>query len=287
MFSQVISIVVPVFAVALIGFAYQKAKPISAGTLNQTNLDVFVPILIFSALSKDALDLSGYTPLILATVAVVLLPGILSLAWSKVIPPKVLIPPMMFRNTGNLGLPLAVYTFGEEILPLAVLLFVIANTLHFTVGLKILTSHGGFKLLRSPMIIATILGLTAGQLEIPFPLWLERGLDLAGQVAIPLMLFTLGTRMVAIQWSDWIIGSLMAIWAPLSGVAIAIGAIELFALEGVERQLLILYSLLPPAVLNYLLADQYHQSPNRVATIVLFGNAGSLLVYPIALPFII
>ncbi|OZG71324.1 hypothetical protein BTA51_22065 [Hahella sp. CCB-MM4] len=287
MFSQVVSIVVPVFAVVLIGLGYQKIKPISASTMNQTNLDVFVPILIFSALSKDALDLSGYLPLILATIMVVLLPGVLSLAWCRLVPAKVLVPPMMFRNTGNLGLPLAVYTFGDDILPLAVLLFVIANSLHFTVGLKILTSHSGFKLLRSPMIIATILGLIVGQLEIPFPLWLERGLELAGQVAIPLMLFTLGTRMVNMHWSDWFIGTLMAIWAPLSGLAIAIVAVEILDLKGIEMQLLVLYSLLPPAVLNYLLADQYNQAPNRVATIVLFGNAASLLVYPIALPFII
>ena len=287
MFGQVVDIVVPVFAVVFIGLFYQKLKPISAATLNQTNLDIFVPVLIFSALSKDALDLSGYSPIIAATIAIVLLPGLLSLLWTGMIPAKTLLPPMMFRNTGNLGLPLAVYTLGDEVLPLAVLLFVIANTLHFTVGLKILSSHSSFKLLKSPMIIATVSGLLVGQLEVDFPLWLERGLALAGQVAIPLMLFTLGTRMVEMKWSDWMVGLLTAIWAPLVGLVVALGAIEVFSLEGIERQLLILYALLPPAVLNYLLADQYNQSPNRVATIVLFGNAASLLVYPIALIFIL
>ena len=43
---------------------------------------------------------------------------------------------------------------------------------------------------------------------------------------------------------------------------------------------------LPPAVLNYLLAEQFRQQPQQVASLVLIGNLGSLIVMPVVLGFI-
>ncbi|MEW8586731.1 MAG: AEC family transporter, partial [Candidatus Thiodiazotropha sp.] len=52
------------------------------------------------------------------------------------------------------------------------------------------------------------------------------------------------------------------------------------------RDILLLFSILPPAVMNYMLAESYQQSPQKVAAIVAFGNLGSLIVIPVALAFI-
>ena len=47
---------------------------------------------------------------------------------------KTFVPPMMFNNSGNMGLPLAVLAFGEAALPAAVVLFLVENLLHFSLG---------------------------------------------------------------------------------------------------------------------------------------------------------
>jgi len=51
--------------------------------------------------------------------------------------------------------------------------------------------------------------------------------------------------------------------------------------------LLILFGALPPAVLNYLVAERYHQQPQLVASIVLMGNLAALLFIPLVLVFIL
>jgi predicted permease len=51
--------------------------------------------------------------------------------------------------------------------------------------------------------------------------------------------------------------------------------------------MLILFAAMPPAVLNYLFAEQYDQSPQAVASIVIVGNALSVLVLYLVLMFIL
>jgi predicted permease len=47
--------------------------------------------------------------------------------------------------------------------------------------------------------------------------------------------------------------------------------------------MLLVFAALPPAVLNYMVAEQYRQEPRRVASIVLVGNFASLVFIPLAL----
>ena len=45
-----------------------------------------------------------------------------------------------------------------------------------------------------------------------------------------------------------------------------------------------LFASLPPAALNYLLAERYGQEPERVASLVLIGNAFAIVFVPLGLP---
>lgn len=54
-------------------------------------------------------------------------------------------------------------------------------------------------------------------------------------------------------------------------------------LDATQQGLLILFGGLPPAVLNFMVAEQYQQEPGKVASIVLIGNAASIVFVPVAL----
>jgi hypothetical protein len=115
----------------------------------------------------------------------------------------------MFNNTGNIGLPLAVLAFGEIALGAAVVLFAIEMLLHFTFGAYILSKNTNFmSIFKSPILIATLAGLSVNIID--FELWLPitKMIDLLGQAAIPLLLFTLGTRLIGINFGDWKLGVL-------------------------------------------------------------------------------
>jgi len=47
----------------------------------------------------------------------------------------------------------------------------------------------------------------------------------------------------------------------------------------------VLFTMLPPAVMNYLFAERYQISPNKVASMVLFGNLSSIITLPLLLIF--
>jgi len=57
----------------------------------------------------------------------------------------------------------------------------------------------------------------------------------------------------------------------------------LLALTPAQQGLLVLFGCLPPAVLNFMVAEQFRQEPGRVASIVLIGNLLSIVFVPIGL----
>jgi predicted permease len=76
-----------------------------------------------------------------------------------------------------------------------------------------------------------------------------------------------------------------AIVCPLSGVLVVLAVLPFVDLTTMQRSLLIVFGALPPAVLNFLVAEQYRQEPGRVAALVMIGNLGAFVAIPIALAF--
>jgi malate permease and related proteins len=58
-------------------------------------------------------------------------------------------------------------------------------------------------------------------------------------------------------------------------------------LTPLQNSLLFLFGALPPAVLNYLVAERYRQDPGKVASIVMLGNLAAFVSLPVALAFVL
>lgn len=276
----------PVFAISAIGYGYGRYKRPDMASVNQLNMNLFVPALVFASLTNKNFDLTLYSDLVLAGAAVILGSGIL--AWPFIyllkVNYKTFIPPMMFNNSGNMGLPLALLAFGEEAVPIAVVLFLIEMILHFTLGIYMLDRRINLlSLFRMPMIMATVLGLMIGGFDMA--LWepLMIMIKMLGDVAIPLLLFSLGVRLTDISYKDWHLGVAAAIISPATGLAMVWLISLVLHLPPLQQSLLIIFGALPPAVLNFLVSEQYNQEPEKVASIVMLANLGSLIVMPFAL----
>lgn len=204
------------------------------------------------------------------------------------IQPKTLVPPMMFNNSGNIGLPLAVLAWGEAALPAAVILFMVENTLHFSFGARLLDPKTRLLTLwRVPVVFAAIFGLTVALLKIPVWQPLLIAIKMLGDVSVPLLLFSLGVRMTDVSFREWRVASGSAVLRPIAGMLIAAGVIQLLGLKGQEAAMLLVFGALPPAVLNFLFAERYKQEPERVASIVLIGNLAALVFLPLALAMVL
>lgn len=288
--TAVLEVTVPVFAVILVGYGYARLRPTDMGVANRLNMHVFAPALLFFVLSEKLSASSALVVPTLGATAIVLGSGLL--AWPLIIAAggsaRALMPPMMFKNSGNLGLPLAALAFGDEGLALAVVLFAAKTLLHFTLGVYLLRGRASvLPLLYNPILLATLVGLWAHFGDWRAPTLIRPAIEMMADVSIPLMLVSLGVRLTDVDLRQWRIGLAGALLCPATGLLSAWAAISLFGLTGVEAGLLWLYGILPPAVLNYILAEHYQREPAQVASIVVMGNAAGLITIPALLYFIL
>ncbi|MGM0986943.1 MAG: AEC family transporter [Pseudomonadota bacterium] len=289
MTGQILATLLPVFLIAGCGALYGRFRTPDIRGLNTLNMELFVPMLVFAVLADRQAPLADYANLALAGAVVILGSGLLLWPVAKWLnlDTRTFLPPMMFNNSGNMGIPLLVLAFGEKALPAAVVLFIIEMLLHFSVGLYMLSPHTPlWRLLRMPIVLASLAGLVVNLGSVPLPGWFLEALRMLGEVCIPLMLFALGVRMLDIDLGDWKTGLLGAVLCPLSGLLLALPLIWWLDLSGLQAASLWVFAALPPAVLNYLVAEQYRQEPHKVASLVLIGNLGSLVVMPLVLALI-
>ena len=104
-----------------------------------------------------------------------------------------------------------------------------------------------------------------------------------GQVSIPLMLFSLGVRMASGRISQLGLAlriNLLYLLAGLISVALVVAVLPLSA---IWIKMLVLSAALPPAVLNYLLSEQYRTDTDTVASVVLLGNLLAVIVMPVVI----
>lgn len=286
----VLAVTFPVFFIALVGYLYARIHRFDMSSSGQLNLDVFVPALMVYSLSEKLPDMGDVGPLVIMGALIVLGSGLIGWLVSKVLglKPRMLMPPLMFNNSGNLGLPLALFAFGEAGMPWAVALFVITTLLHFTLGLLLL--EGQFRpqrLLKNPVAVAMLTGLVMYFLDWHFPPIVLNAVKLMADVAIPLMLVSLGFYLSKATLHDMKIGLLGALLTPATGIITALVGMLFIELSPQQTASVLLFAALPPAVMNSILAERYSIEPGKVASIVALGNMMAVVIIPIALLWIL
>lgn len=284
--ERIAQVIIPVFFIVAVGYLYgRKARP-DLSAFNRVVLDVLAPVLVYSALAARDFRLQDHTPLLLGGTLVILACGLLGWLLARVAgaQARTLVPVVMFNNCGNMGLPLALLAFGPENFGAAVALFSISNLIHFSLGTRITSAHASTReLLLSPLMVATVLGFASAATGVRPPELILTGMKLMGDAMLPLMLFALGVRLIALQKADIPLGLLGAVARPLSGLLVALPLAWAMGLDGTARGQLILFAALPPAVMQYLLAERYAQEPEKVAAMILLGNALAIIFVPVAL----
>ncbi|MFC7515723.1 AEC family transporter [Herbaspirillum sp. GCM10030257] len=293
-FERILGIILPVFIIIAVGYGYARLRGervrSDMGSVNRVSMDVLCPLLVFTALAAKDFDLVNNSMLIFAGVLISLGSGLVAWPVARMLGYDVrsFVPPMMYNNCGNMGLPLAVLAFGTSGLPAAVALFMACNLIYFSVGIKIIESgrsyHTPFwKFLVSPMMLAMAVGMVFAIFHITLPTPLMQALKMLGDACIPIMLFALGVRMLDVNFKSWHIGLMGAIVCPVGGLVVAWLLDQVLHLDPMQRGQMFLFAALPPAVFCFMVAEQYKQEPDKVASIVLLGNLAALAFVPVGL----
>jgi len=287
----VLEIVAPVLVLALIGFTWVKVGfdyPIAFVTRLGTGLAV--PCLIFVSLMQTDIDARALVNLSLATLVAYALIGVVFavLLRSFGLDRRTFLAPAIFGNTGNLGLPLALFAFGDRGLSLALVVFAVSSILAFTVGVWLVAGRGsGGKALREPMVWATVFGALFASQGWQTPQFVTDALGLIGQMAIPLMLITLGVALARIVPGQLALSATLALVKVVICFAIAWGVALMFGLQGEAFGVLVLLMSTPVAVVSYLLAEKYGADSQAVAGMVMVSTVISIAALPLVLAIVL
>lgn len=287
----VLSIVAPVFLLGAVGFVWARAGyDYPTEFITRMAMTLAVPCLIFTALMQA--DIAPATLTALSLAALVAYGAVIALSWALVaalgLDRAAYVAPLSFGNTGNLGLPLALFAYGDTGLGMAVVVFAVMAILSSTIGLWLVAGGASpRRVLAEPLLWATLLGGLFLSMGWQTPEWLTRALGLIGQLAIPLLLITLGVAIARLK--PGLIGR--AIW--LSGAKLALGLVAgvsagwAFGLEPVAFGVLVLQLATPVAVTAYLLAERYRADPDAVAGLVMVSTLMSVATLPVTLSFLL
>lgn len=287
LFLTVLEIVAPVILIAGTGFAWVRLGfEYRVEFVTRLAMTIAVPSLVFTALIKTDIDASLLGVVTLASFSAY---GLIALvSWGLVrlsnLPQRTYLAPLIFGNTGNLGLPLALLAFGETGLGYAVVVFAMTSILAFTFGVWLVSGGGSpMAALKEPLVGATLLGaLFLWQGWHP-PRFLFNTLELIAQMAVPLMLLTLGVAVARLNAA----GFGRAVWLSAVKVvicaSIAFGVGTAFGLPEVALAVLIMQTATPVAVTSYLLAEKYGADAQSVAGLVVVSTLMAVLTMPLLL----
>ena len=280
----VLEITAPVFVLAAIGYAWVRlGVEYKVDFVTRLAMTLSVPCLIFTALMKTQIDPAALTALSLATIAAygAVTVAMVVLARLAGLDMRAYVAPLIFGNTGNLGLPLALFAFGETGLGYAVVVFAIMAIWSFTFGIWLVAGRGAFgKVLREPLLWGTLLGGLFLWQGWETPRAVTRTLELIGQMAIPLMLITLGVAVARLTPGR--IGQAVALSVAKLVVCVALAwAVGLwFGLDKIAFGVLVLQIGTPVAVTSYLLAEKYGADAQAVAGLVVASTLLSVFALP-------
>jgi predicted permease len=287
---ELLSVVAPVFVIALIGLGWARSGAhFDEVSISRLVLNVGIPCLVFRSLTSldvPPAELARMAGLAAAVMSLFAIGGLAVLRAMK-LPAHTYLGPLVFANSGNIGLPICLFAFGDAGLALGMAYFTVSSTCHVVLGGPLFA--GSFSLrpfFRSPLTWAVIITVGVVASGVRVPAWIGRTTGLLGDIAIPLMLLTLGvslSKMHARSLGRSIILSFVRLGL---GVSAGLLVTNVFGVEGLTRKVLILQASMPVGVLNYLFAQRYGRSPEQVASLVLVSTLLSVVSIPALLAWL-
>jgi predicted permease len=288
--ETILQAIVPLFSVVFVGW-WLAGRRLNSQPLSELAVGLAAPALIFTLFydmdwqTVGWVELSGGTAFImLSTLGV----GWWSLRRLVATPHRGMLMPVVFWNSGNMGLSITRLAFGEEAMPAGAVVFVTVATAQAVLGTTIAKGRGGWKeVLRMPLVHACWLGLACSVLDLRLHAMLLEPVSMIADMAIPLMLLSLGMALRNLPITAVKDAMVCVVLRSVVGVAAAYAFVILFDVTGLARQLLLVSSVLPPAVINVLFAQRYNAAPRTVASAIVLGTLLSVVTVPLVLAWVL
>jgi len=279
----------PILIAAGSGYLLSWKLRVDSRTLSQVVFYILSPCLIFSLLTQNQLSDVEILRMTLFTVSILAILGILAWVGAKFLGLErsmlsALLLVVLFNNSGNFGLPVVSFAFGQEALAFGALYFIANASLSYSLGV-VIASMGRASLLQAltgllkiPTIYGLLLALLFNRTGWEIPLFLDRTTELLGNASIPAMLVLLGMQLQSMRWGGNLKPLVLAVGARLvAAPLVALALSPIFGFQGLALQAGVLQASMPSAVLTTVIATEYNSEPSFVTAAVFMSTVLSPL----------
>lgn len=274
-----VDVILPVMVMLAAGYAFGRYTTTDLKPISQITLYLFSPALVFAHIARTQIssgELAQILGYVLAyVVAAALLTTLVALALGQwhLLSPLLLVS--VFANSGNYGLPVLLFAYGEPGFARGVTVLAMHLILMYSVGIFFASLHRAADwraALRNVVTMPPVHAMAAAGLvrvlDVPVPDFLYKPARLVGDATVPVVLVVLGMQLartkVAGAWRAITLGTVMRSGV---GVLLAFALVYPLGLTGLTARVLVLQHAMPTAAFMTIFAVQYNARPDLVASV--------------------
>ena len=290
-YIKLFEVLFPVFFIVGIGFFLGKKNPDFDTSFITTYSGNFgTPALVIFALTAGKVTFDVFSEIFLYAIILLTSFGIIGLIFLLLMKKDFIreLPTFILPNTGNMGIPICLFAYGELGMGIAAAISSLVVLLHFTLNIFLAKRAFDFQtIFKSPAFYAIIITVLFLYFEQPIPQFVMNTVMLLAYGMIVMILMSLGvalTQMKVFSFKDAVITSTgRVIIGPIIGFIL----IKIFDISGVSAGVVLIQSSMPSAILCYLIAHMYSPKEivDNISSTIVVSTIMSLFTIPITLFF--
>ena len=290
-YLKLFEVLFPVFFIVGIGFLLGKKNPNFDTSFITTYAGNFgTPALVIFALTAGGVTFDIFKEFFFYALILLSAFGVIGLIFLVLMKKDYIreLPTFILPNTGNMGIPICLFAYGELGMGIAAAISSLVVLLHFTLNIFLAKRAFDFQtIFKSPAFYAIIITVLFLYFEQPVPQFVMNTVMLLAYGMIVMILMSLGvalTQMQVFSFKDAIITSTgRVILGPIIGFIL----IKIFGLTGVSAGVVLIQSSMPSAILCYLVASMYSPKEivDNISSTIVVSTVMSLVTIPITLFF--
>lgn len=287
--SILLSDILPIFAIAAVGFVLARYVAVDVKTVSRVVFYGLLPCLAFRMMITSTASGPMVGKLMILAVSIMtVMAGVGYLAArglgldSRHL--RAFLMVVMFSNSGNYGLPVVGFAFGPEALTYATIYFLTGSvTTYVASSFFAVSRHGRIlgaldRIWRMPALY----GLAAALVVLAFggkvPDAAMRPVTMLSDAAIPVMILILGMQLERAVWPSRPGIVMLAVGISLVATPVfALGLASIMGITGPARQAAVILSSMPVAVITTILALEFELEPEFVTSAVFISTLASPL----------
>ena len=290
-YLKLFEVLFPVFFIVGIGYYLGKKNPeLDTSFIANFAANIGSPAMVFYAITTTGISFNVFLEYFWYSLIAIFAFAVLGIIFLKFLKKDIIteLPPFILPNTGNMGLPLCLFAYGNQGFGIAATISSLVILLHFTIGVFLADKRINFQLLfKSPPVYAIIISVFFLFLDIKPPAFLVNTTMMLTYAAIFLILMSLGIALTRFKVFSFRSAFISSIARVVVGPIIGFLIIKFFNLSGFAAGVLLIQCSMPSAVLTYLVGSLYSSKEvvDSIASMIVVSTVMSFITVPLTVFF--